>query len=232
MATLVSRRLACLFAGIAMTAAVFAVSTSAQASESKHADPEAFLRTLATDVLVLLTDDNITQADRARDFRKLLRRDFDLPAVSKFVLGRYWRRANAAEKQEFEELFEDYIVAIYGHRLGNYGSTGMKVTGNRSDGKDGSIVHTKIAPANGPVILLDWRLKNRDGGWRVIDIMVEGVSLAMAQRSEFASVIRNNGGKVAGLLKKLRIKTQTLALNQDNQSQNDLRQNSSVVSTQ
>ncbi|MBT4043649.1 MAG: ABC transporter substrate-binding protein [Rhodospirillaceae bacterium] len=233
MAKIISRRLACLFMGIAMTGAAFAVPTNAVlASESQPADPEAFMRTLAADALVLLTDDNINDAKRARDFRKLLRRDFDLPAVGKFVLGRYWRRANVAEQQEFVALFEDYIVAIYGRRLGVYGSAGMTVTGNRADGKDGVIVHTKIAPPKGPVIQLDWRLKNRDGGWRVVDIMVEGVSLALAQRSEFASVIRSNGGRVAGLLQKLRIKSATLALNQDSSNQDNLRQNSSVVRTQ
>jgi len=150
-----------------------------------------------------------------RTDRDLLRRDFDLPTIGRFVLGRYWRRASEAEPIEFVLLFEDYLVAIYGRRLGNYGSAGLTVTGHRADGNDDAIVYSKIESYNAPVILLDWRLKLREGGWRVVDIMVEGVSLAMAQRSEFTSVIGGSGGKVSGLLAKLRKKTQTVALNND-----------------
>ena len=61
--------------------------------------------------------------------------------------------------------------------------------------------------------MLDWRLKRRDGGWRVVDILVEGVSLTLAQRAEFTSVIRRGGGRISGLLLKMRNKTRTLAMN-------------------
>jgi phospholipid transport system substrate-binding protein len=73
-------------------------------------------------------------------------------------------------------------------------------------------VHSKISTGKGPVIKVDWRLRRHAEGWRVVDIMVEGVSLALAQRAEFAAVIRGSGGRVSGLLAKLRKKTQTLAL--------------------
>ncbi|MDP6876841.1 MAG: ABC transporter substrate-binding protein [Alphaproteobacteria bacterium] len=205
----ITRRLACLCLGVAITGAALALP--ARAAET---NPQGFLRTLAADAFILLSDENLTPANRALAFRQLLRRDFDLPAVSRFVLGRYWRRASSAEQAEFTRLFEDYVVAIYGRRLGNYGSAGLIVTGHRDDGSDGAIVHSRIEPHNGPVIKLDWRMKKRGNGWRVIDIMVEGVSLAMAQRSEFATVIRSSGGRVSGLLTRLRKKTQTLALNQ------------------
>ncbi|MBT3491504.1 MAG: ABC transporter substrate-binding protein [Rhodospirillaceae bacterium] len=205
-----TRRLACLCLGVVITGAAFMLP--AQAAET---DPQKFLRGLAADMHVVLTDDDLTSASRAHAFRQLLRRDFDLPAVGRFVLGRYWRRANEAEQSEFVRLFEDYIVAIYGRRLGNYGSGGLTVTGHRTDGNNGAVVHSKIEPHNAPVILLDWRLKLRESGWRVVDIMVEGVSLALAQRAEFTSVIRSSGGKVSGLLVKLRKKTQTVALSND-----------------
>ncbi len=206
-----TRRLACLCLGLVITSTAFALP--ARAAET---DPRKFLRALAADVHAVLTDDNLTPPNRAHAFRQLLRRDFDLPVVSRFVLGRYWRQANNAQREEFVQLFEDYLVKVYGRRLGNYGSAGLTVTGHRSISSKGVVVSSKIEPHNAPSILLDWRLRLRDGGWRVVDIMVEGVSLAMAQRSEFTSVIRSSGGKVSGLLAKLRKKTQTVALNQGN----------------
>ena len=112
-------------------------------------------------------------------------------------------RANEVEREEFEQLFEDYLVAIYGGRMGNYGSSGFRVTGQRASGADGAIVRSRIESPDGPTIMLAWRLKRRGDDWRVLDIMVEGVSLAMVQRSEFTSVIRSSGGRVSGLLARI-----------------------------
>jgi phospholipid transport system substrate-binding protein len=211
MGYLITRRLVCLGFGLFMSGAVFAMP--AQASES---DPQKFLSTLAREATTLLSDDGMDQAERAAAFRGLLRRGFDVAAVSRFVLGRYWRRASEPERIEFSQLFEDYIVANYGRRLGSKLDNALKITGHRADGPKGAIVHSQFGPKNGlkngTIIKLDWRLRRRATGWRVVDIMVEGVSMALAQRSEFATVIRSTGGQVAGLLVKLRKKTQTLAL--------------------
>ncbi len=204
-----TRRLMFVCLGAAIAGAVF--SLPARAAET---DPADFLRALANDAIIVLSDDGLDQASRADAFRQVLRRGFDIPAVSRFVLGRYWRTASSVEQEEFIQLFEDYMVTVYARRLGNNGGINLTVTSQRADGTSGAIVHSKIKTVNGPAIKLDWRLKRGDHGWQVVDIMAEGVSLAMAQRSEFATVIRASGGKVSGLLVILRKKTQTLALNQ------------------
>ena len=125
-------------------------------------------------------------------------------------------------------MFEDYIVAIYGRRLGGNLDNASKITGHRPDRPKGAIVHSEFGPnnvgsnvsnncvKNGIIIKLEWRLRRWAEGWRVVDIMVEGVSMALAQRSEFATVIRGTGGKVAGLLAKLRKKSQMLAFHDRN----------------
>ncbi|MBT4488037.1 MAG: ABC transporter substrate-binding protein [Rhodospirillaceae bacterium] len=222
----ITRRLACLCFGLATVGAAFALP--ARAAET---DPEKFLGALAHEAVTVLRRDDLEPASRAQEFRKLLRRGFDLPAVSRFVLGRYWRRASELERDEFTQLFEDYVVAIYGRRLGHHVGAELRVIGHRSDGENGAIVHSEIAPGKGSVIKLDWRLRQRINGWRVVDIMVEGVSLALAQRSEFATVIRSNGGQVSGLLEKLRKKTQMLALNQGDHTGNP-RPTNATISTQ
>ena len=205
----ITRRLACFCLGMAITVTAFALP--ARAAEL---DPENFTRALASNAFAVLRDEDLNQTSRAHAFRRLLRRSFDLAAISQFVLGRYWLRANQAEREEFVQLFEDYLVASYGRRLGNYSRFGLRVTGQRAIGADGAIVHSRIDPHDGPIIKLAWRLKRHNEDWRVVDIMVEGVSLAMVQRSEFTSVIRSSGGRVSGLLAILRKKMQALALRQ------------------
>ena len=205
-------RLTGLCLAVAITGAVFAVP--ARAAEGT---PASFMQALATDALAVLSDETLDQNSRSRAFRQILRSRFDLPTISRFVLGRYWGRADAEEQEEFVQLFEDYLVAVYGRRLGHYVNHGLQFTGQRLSGAngdiEGAVVHSRIDLGNGPGVKLDWRLIRHEDGWQVIDILVEGVSLAMAQRSEFASVIRGGGGRVSGLLGKLRKKTQMLAMN-------------------
>lgn len=172
--------------------------------------PQEVLRALADDALSVLTDQELSDADRQQAFRNLLQRGFDLDAISRFVLGRYWRRATSGEREVFATLFEDYIVATYAIRLGHYDRDMFQVTGTRAlDHADRVLVQSEIRPPDAPGISVGWRMHRSDGKWRITDIVVEGVSMAVAQRAEFASVIRSQGG-VDGLLMTLEAKTRHL----------------------
>ena len=69
------------------------------------------------------------------------------------------------------------------------------------------MVSSQVKRSQGPPVKVDWRLRNKDGVWRIIDIEVEGVSLAVTQRAEFSTLISNHSGRLEGLLEKLREKT-------------------------
>ena len=81
------------------------------------------------------------------------------------------------------------------------------MTGSRPDG-DGAIVSSQILrPAGSAPIKVDWRLTGRNGIYKISDVSVDGISMAVTQRSEFASVIQHNGGQLQGLIAMLREKT-------------------------
>jgi phospholipid transport system substrate-binding protein len=137
----------------------------------------------------------------------LLREDFDVPGIARFVLGRYWNIATEQQRAEFVKLFEDYIALAYSTRLAEYTGETFKVVGSRPDA-DGAIVTSQILrPAGAAPVKLDWRVTGRDGAYKISDVAVDGISMAVTQRSEFASVIQHNGGQVQGLLTMLRDKT-------------------------
>jgi phospholipid transport system substrate-binding protein len=166
----------------------------------------AFMQSLGSRAIAELTDATVPQPEREARFRNLLRQHFDMAALSKFVLGRYWRTASEAERSEFQQLFEDFIVQSYAVRFSGYNGQAFLVSGSVND-KDGAvIVHSKIDMPKSEDIRVDWRLRAAGDGFAIVDIIVEGVSLAVTQRSEFASVIQSRGGKVAGLLEALRSK--------------------------
>jgi phospholipid transport system substrate-binding protein len=144
-------------------------------------------------------------------FRELFRADFDCPGIARFVLGRYWRNASEEEQQEFLRLFEDYVSFVYTARLSNLGGEAFRVRGSRSDG-DAVIVSTDvISPGNASPLRIDWRLVTDNGAYKINDVIVEGVSMMVTQRSEFASVVQRNGGQVRGLLTMMRQKTANAA---------------------
>jgi phospholipid transport system substrate-binding protein len=191
-----------LTAAFVLIAAVLASAIPAAAA----ADPTALISNLGTRALEVLGK-NATPSQRADRFRALLREDFDVPGIARFVLGRYWNTATEQQRAEFVKLFEDYIALAYSTRLAEYTGENFKVVGSRPDA-DGAIVTSQILrPAGAAPVKLDWRVTGRDGAYKISDVAVDGISMAVTQRSEFASVIQHNGGQVQGLLTMLRDKT-------------------------
>jgi phospholipid transport system substrate-binding protein len=189
---------------------LFATASLAGTPMVNPADAVAFMNKLwdrAVEVLNNKTDPSFREAR----FRELFHTDFDCPGIARFVLGRYWRTASAEEQQEFVKLFEDYVVFVYTTRLSNFGGETLKVSGSRSDG-DGVIVSTDvISPGAAPPMKIDWRLVTDKGTYKISDIIVEGVSMMVTQRSEFASIVQRNGGQVRGLIAMMRERTASAA---------------------
>jgi phospholipid transport system substrate-binding protein len=189
--------------------AIFVMLTGAFAPAipaAAAADPTALINNLGSRALQVLGKDS-TQPERVARFRQLLREDFDVPGIARFVLGRYWNTATEEQRADFVKLFEEYIAIAYSTRLAEYTGETFKVTGSRPDG-EGAIVSSQIIrPAGAAPVKVDWRLTGRDGNYKISDVSVDGISMAVTQRSEFASVIQHNGGQVQGLLTMLRERT-------------------------
>jgi phospholipid transport system substrate-binding protein len=170
------------------------------------ADPAAMISDLGSRALQVLGK-NTPQSERVARFRELLREDFDVPAIGRFVLGRYWNTATPEQRAEFVKLFEDYVAIAYATRLAEYTGENFKVTGSRPEA-DGAIVSSQIIrPSGAAPVKVDWRLTGRNGNYKISDVSVDGISMAVTQRSEFASVIQHNGGQVQGLITMLRERT-------------------------
>ena len=164
--------------------------------------PAEFIRTLGDQALAVMRSD-APLAQKAAYFHQMLRRDFDLDGMSRFVLGPYWRIATAAQRQEFRDLLEDYIVRFEGVRLAQYGGEGFRPIGSRTD-PAGMVVTSQIVLSQGSPIEIDWRLASSKGLYKISDLAINGISMVLARRSEFTAVIERNGGQVEGLLALLR----------------------------
>ncbi|MDP7668201.1 MAG: ABC transporter substrate-binding protein [Rhodospirillales bacterium] len=189
-----------------LTVAVLLAAFAAAWPVFANGTPESLIEGLADKAIASLTERDITREERVSRFRTLLNDHFDVRTIGRWVLGRHWRSATPAEREEYFTLFEDLIVFTYVDRFTKYSGEALAVTGAKNVDEKDTLVSSEItrADAGSPPLRVDWRLRARDDGYRIVDVMVQGISMGQTQRSEFASVIRTNGGTIEALLEKLR----------------------------
>lgn len=190
-----------LLGGLVMLALAISIVAPALASEPAGKFIEAMGQTAIRD----LATEGITQAERERRFRAMLTANFDLQRISRFVLGRYARRASPEDLKSFAVAYEDFMVLTYARLFASYAGESFRVTRDLSAPESRyAIVKSEInLPGNGETIQLDWQVLTGEYN-AVVDLRVEGVSMAITQRDEFAAVLQKNDGSVPALVEELR----------------------------
>jgi phospholipid transport system substrate-binding protein len=163
-------------------------------------DPSAFVDGLVQEALTILRNKQMPDAERESKFSTLLHQNFDIPRISRFVLGRYWNAASSQERDEFNKLFEQWVVRTYSARFKEYTGETVKVSGSRAENDVNFVVQSELIHPNGsPPAQVNWHVRKEDAGFKILDVDVEGVSMALTERDEFSSVIQRSGGSVASL---------------------------------
>lgn len=186
--------------------AAFSLPAMAQ-TDAKAAT--AFVQGLGDRAIAALADQSVGEAQRKQVFRDLLNENFDVQTIGRFVLGPYWRTATPEQQSEYMELFQKMIVEVYTERFSEYAGEQFKVTGAQPAGSRDAVVLSQVIRPNGPPVNVSWRVRGKDDGFKIVDVIVENVSMSQTQRSEFSSVIEGNGGRFDALLDALRRRTQT-----------------------
>lgn len=133
-------------------------------------------------------------------FDRILNDSFDMDTIARFSLGRYWSVATPAEQKKYVGLFKKMVIDVYSQRFEGYAGQKFDVKGSKPVGRKDVLVNSLIVSPHGkPPVKVDWRLRKG----KIIDVVVEGVSMSVTQRSEFNSIIQRNGGKVSALIEHL-----------------------------
>jgi phospholipid transport system substrate-binding protein len=181
------------------------------ASGTGHAavnDVARFINQLGNQAIEVLRAPGLTLEQRESHFRSLLAEGFDLRFIGRFVLGKYWRMATPAQRNEYLALYGEFVLQTYSARLGGYAGQSLTVVDARQASDKDVVVRTNIDRPSGPPIIAEWRVRTTGGRFRIIDVAVEGISMAVTQRSEFAAVVQRDG--IDGLLTILRARTTKL----------------------
>lgn len=177
-------------------------------SEVASADAEAVVRDLAVQIWHQLDRPDLNDQQRIDALAKLLESKTDVELLSRLVLGRYWNQLSDEQKTRYQALFRDVVMRNLARRLDLYAKDSrgqledhFTVISSAPAGKQDALVRSRVRPQSGETLAVDWRLRQGDEGPVIIDLIIEGVSLLVSQRSEFAAVIERSD--MEGLLAEL-----------------------------
>ena len=124
-----------------------------------ESDPGSYVMEMTTNAINTLTDKSISQNEKESQFGKLFDKNFDIPSISRFVLGKYWKQASLDQKKNFIKAFRNYVVKTYSSRFNEYSGEKLKLV-NYENEKNPKIflVHTILERQDAPVIKVDWRI--------------------------------------------------------------------------
>jgi len=185
------------------------LAVPASVAQAGPEDAGAFLDALNKTAIETLNDTAISEDQRLQEFRKLAQKSFDVPRISKFVLGINWRRATPAQREEFLDVFEDVNLQRFMPLFTKYADQVFTVTKVRQHKEKPRLyfVTSTISREEAPTATVEWRVAKRDDEYRILDVIAEGVSMALTLRKEYGSVVKNLG--IDGLIAQLREKVKS-----------------------
>ena len=171
---------------------------------------KAMINSMSSTVISIINDKSLSRTAREDKFRKIFEAHFDVRTIERWVMGRPWRTATAAERKEYLKHFEDYVIKVYTNQLLQYSGEEFRVVGADKDGP-GVAVTTHIVDPDGqrPIVVV-WRIRAKNGDLKIRDVVIENISMSANQRREFAEVYRQRGNSVKGLIAAIREKVNQL----------------------
>ncbi len=179
----------------------------AAAEEPLYHEARTFLASLGERANEVARDNASPKSDRETRIRDLLREGFDLKVLARLALGKHWRKLDKDQRVEFVEVFEDAMVQQILTIFARYSGETFDITAVGTDRTNDKLIAitVNVMRSNGTLLAkVYWRVRKDGDDFKVVDIVAEGVSLALTLRHEYAAVIERSDGKVDGLIEELR----------------------------
>lgn len=171
-------------------AASLALAAAAPAAET----PAQIVEGLASQVVAVLKDGALSSAEKRERIEQIAYGAIDFATLSKLVLARNWARFSPAQRQQFEAEFKRHLSMTYGRNIDSYRNEKVQITGERQESRGDVTVLSKILRGSASEnIVVDYRLRQHDGQWKIIDVIIEGVSLVSNFRSQFQDIVAQGG---------------------------------------
>ena len=182
----------------------FSASATVDAGQAK-----AFVEKVTQEGLVDIINSNVSQQEKDRRFEKLFNEALDLKFIGQFVLGRYWRTATPEQKKEFIEVYRQLNVKTWSKRFDEFRGKKFIFNGtSHSSSANQIFVNSSVPMDQGNPASVVWRVKQSGNSFKIVDIIIENVSLAITARNEYTAFIKKSPNGIDGLIKDLKAKVQ------------------------
>ncbi len=162
-------------------------------ADDVSAPARAVVESTSEQVLSVLKDKGVPVDRRLEELQQIAYRRFDFPTIGRLVLARSWNQLSGEQQGAFLEDFKRHLSLDYGRRIDAYTNQTVTVLGDRIEANGDATVRTQVNGTTAAPVAVDYRLRKVDGEWRVIDIIVEGVSLVSSYRSQFQEIMASGG---------------------------------------
>ncbi len=180
----------------------------AAAAQSAESEPQAAVQKTVDEVLAVLRDDALNSKERLGRIEQIAYARFDMRTMSRLILARNWKRFSDEQREEYVREFKRYLANNYGSRIDRYDQEEVEILGERQEPRGDVTVRTRVVGGEFENATVDYRMRERDGDWKVIDVIIEGISLVSNFRDQFKAVLARGGPE--HLLEKLREKNAAL----------------------
>lgn len=182
------------------------VATLAPAAEGPDITivPRDLIDDAAGKIVAILANSDQPSETRVSQIEEIAYDIFDFTTMSKLVLARNWRKLDKEQRADFVREFKRNLSRTYGTRLDRYDQENIEIFATQVEPRDDVSVKTRIVGGQFDGAVISYRLRERSERWRIIDVVIEGVSLVSNYRSQFAEIL--NTGTIDDLMVKLRDK--------------------------
>lgn len=166
--------------------------------------PSQVVDALASQVIAVLKDSALDTAQKRTRVEQIAYGAIDFPTLSKLVLARNWPKFSPPQRDQFENEFRQHLSMTYGRNVDNYKNEKVAILAERPEARGDVTVQTKIerGGSGSEDVVVDYRLRQDEGQWKIIDVIIEGVSLVSNFRSQFQDIVANGGpDRLLALLK-------------------------------
>ena len=193
-----------LLLGLAAAGALAAVGAPARAQATAQA--QAFVASLSGE-LTQLVNSGRSDSQILSSFETILAKYADLTAIGASVLGPPWRSASSAQKQAFIKAFSHYLSRRYGKQFREYKNAQINVTGAKDGGRVGVLVSSQVLRPGQEAVNVDWQISSQSGAPKVVNLVIEGVSMLASERAEMGAMLDAAGGSLDKLIANLNATT-------------------------
>ena len=184
---------------LALSGAVAVLAAaSLRPARAQSTQAAGFVRGFADD-LVRIVNGPQPYATKKASLGPVIDRNVDVPKIARFCLGRFWSTATPEQQAQYTVIFHRVLLNNIAGHLGEYAGVSYVMHGESPQG-DNTLVGTSIARPNEPTVNVQWVVEGAGGALKVVDVVAEGTSLRLTQRSDYASFLSRHGDSIPALL--------------------------------